>query len=221
MWLTLWRWQFALPTVGDARVKGGGEIMIGFLRGKILQVYGECCLLDVGGVGYRVFASTQVLGTLMAGAEFSFFIHTSVREDAIILYGFAKREEYEAFQLLLSVSGIGPKGALAILSATGVNELYAAIGGEDVNALKKLPGVGKKSAERLVLELKDKVGAAEKSSFIGKSTSIGSGIAGEAAAALTALGYSQGEIAGVAKDFAAADSVQEAIKMALKQLGRE
>ena len=192
--------------------------MIGYLRGKILNIYGDCCLVDVGGVGYRVFPTAYALGNLKGGEEAAFFVHTAVREDAIILYGFEAKEEYDAFQLLISVSGIGPKGALAILSALSVGELYLAIAQEDTNTLKKLPGVGKKSAERLVLELKDKVGAPQ-SGQIPAPRSVKGGIADEAAAALASLGYSQAEINQVAVKFADAPTVQDAIKTALKELG--
>lgn len=193
--------------------------MIGFLRGKVIGNYGDYCLLDVGGVGYRVFTTAQALSGIALGAECSFFVQTTVREDAILLYGFAKREEYEAFQLLVSVSGIGPKGALAILSTMAVSDLYAAIAQENISALKKLPGVGKKSAERLVLELKDKVGGVGEIPTSG-AVSVGAGVSDEATAALMALGYSQGEIARVTKQIAAATSTQEAIRLALKELGK-
>ena len=194
--------------------------MIGYLRGQIIDVYENYCLLDVGGVGYRVFAAATTLGKLAAGQETTFYIHTAVREDAILLYGFATQEEYGAFCRLVTVSGIGPKGAMAILGVIGVSDLYAAIANEDVTTLKTLPGVGKKSAERLVLELKDKVTAADGGAAPAPSTGNTGNINQEATAALMALGYSQGEIARVAGKFTGAGTVNEAIKAALKELGK-
>lgn len=193
--------------------------MIGYLRGRVIGTYDTYCLLDAGGVGYRVFASPGTMSALPADGETEFYIHTAVREDAILLYGFATREEYEAFGLLVSVSGIGAKGALAILGAISVNDLYTAIGQEDTATLKTLPGVGKKSAERLVLELKDKVTAKGTAAPV-TTVSPGGSISQEAMAALTALGYGAGEIAQVAGKFAAAASVEDALKTALKELGK-
>ena len=130
--------------------------MIGFLRGKVVQLLADYCLLDVGGVGYRVFIPTSTRSRLKTGEEAMLYTHLSVREDAMTLYGFESQEEYQGFQMLISVSGIGPKVALGILSSITVGKLFQAIHGKQLAVLTKLPGVGKKSAERMILELKDK-----------------------------------------------------------------
>ena len=130
--------------------------MIGFLRGDVLDVTDNRILLLVGGVGYQVtLAHGPESDTLVAGAKLEVHVHTHVREDALDLYGFITRVEKELFLLLLTVNGIGPKGALAVLSGMSPATLVEAILGGDHGKLQKIPGVGKKTAERLVLELSD------------------------------------------------------------------
>jgi Holliday junction DNA helicase RuvA len=131
--------------------------MIATLTGKLQLRYPDRVVVDVGGVGYEVFLSADGLSRLSVGSETFLFIHTNVREDAIILYGFIEEEEKEMFLILKTVSGIGPKLALAILSGMRVNELCRAIGAKDIKLLTSLQGVGKKTAERLCVELQEKV----------------------------------------------------------------
>ena len=171
--------------------------MIGFLRGKVASLLPEYCLLDVAGVGYRVFISAATRGQLRLGEEATLYTHLAVREDALLLYGFSRQEEYEIFQLLISVSGIGPKVALGALSAISVEALCQALRGQQLAQLTKLPGIGKKTAERLILELKDKVRAGEDGEDSAGDTfaaPVGEERIAEAMAALTALGYSAAEI---------------------------
>lgn len=133
--------------------------MIATLKGELLLRYTDRVIVDVGGVGYEVYLSVD--GLTRAGelnTETFLFIHTHVREDAMMLYGFVEEEEKEMFLTLKSVSGIGPKLALAILSGMRVAELAKAIVAGDVKLLTSLPGVGKRTAERLCVELKEKVG---------------------------------------------------------------
>ena len=193
--------------------------MIGFLRGKVVQLLSDYCLLDVGGVGYRVFIPTSTRSRLKSGEEAMLYTHLSVREDAMTLYGFDSQEEYQGFQMLISVSGIGPKVALGILSAITVSKLFQAIHGKQLAVLTKLPGVGKKSAERMVLELKDK--AAELDGAEGEFDSPveepADGGLSDAAAALSSLGYSQAEISSVLRKAKASMSTEETIKFALKE----
>ena len=192
--------------------------MIGFLRGKVVQLLTEYCLLDVGGVGYRVFIPTSTRSRLKAGEEAMLYTHLSVREDAMTLYGFESQEEYQGFQMLISVSGIGPKVALGILSSITVSKLFQAIHGQQIAVLTKLPGVGKKSAQRLILELKDK--AAELDGAEGEievpAEEIGDSLS-DAAAALSSLGYSQAEISSVLRRVKEPVSTEEAVKYALKE----
>lgn len=133
--------------------------MIATLLGKLLLRYSDRVVIDVGGVGYEVFLSTDGISRLgETHSEVFLYIHTHVREDALILYGFAEEEEKEMFLILKTVSGIGPKLALAILSGMRVEELCRAIGTHDVKGLTSLQGVGKRTAERLCVDLKEKVG---------------------------------------------------------------
>lgn len=133
--------------------------MIASLTGKIQYIALDRCVVDVRGVGYEVFMSTEGLSRLPEKGEDIFFhIHTNVREDAIVLFGFGERLEKEMFLTLKTVSGIGPKLALAILSGMQLDSLSQAISSEDIKTLTTITGVGKKTAERLCVELKDKVG---------------------------------------------------------------
>ena len=178
--------------------------MIGYLRGRVAHLFADYCLLDVQGVGYRVFIASSGRSHLHKGEEAELFIHTSVREDAILLYGFYSQEEYDVFQLLISVSGIGPKVALGMLSAISVDSLCKAIHQKQSAVLTKLPGIGKKSAERIILELKDKVAwngdKEEESALPDAGEAVGDDMISEAMAALASLGYSQAELAPVLRN---------------------
>jgi len=132
--------------------------MIAHLRGRILEKHPTYLILEAGGVGYEVTISIPSFSGLPAeGAEVSLYIHTHVREDSLALYGFLRREEKELFERLISVSGIGPKLAITVLSGMAADALVSALRGNDLIALTRIPGVGKKTAERMVLELRDKL----------------------------------------------------------------
>ena len=194
--------------------------MIGFLRGKVAGLLPEYCLLDVAGVGYRVFISAATRGRLRLGEEATLYTHLAVREDALLLYGFSRQEEYEIFQLLISVSGIGPKVALGALSAISVEALCQALRGQQLSQLTKLPGIGKKTAERLILELKDKVRAGEDgedSAAYTFAAPVGEERIAEAMAALTALGYSAAEIEPVLRRAGHCSTAEETIRFALRE----
>jgi len=168
--------------------------MIASLTGTIQYISTDRCVVDVNGVGYEVFLSTVGLSRLPETGEKIFLhIHTSVREDAIVLFGFAEQVEKEMFLTLKTVSGIGPKLALAVLSGMQIELLCQAIGSEDIKALTTISGVGKKTAERICVELKDKVGSilpvTAKTASIGTTAEEPSVIA-DALSALVNLGYS-------------------------------
>jgi len=131
--------------------------MISFLRGKIIYIKEKEICLEVQGVGYRVFVPQRLLKELTLEQEVAFWVETLVREDAIDLYGFSEQPERELFKLLLKVSGVGPKAALNLLSDLDTAELARAIMQEDLKKLSGVSGVGKKTAERITLELKEKV----------------------------------------------------------------
>ena len=133
--------------------------MIALLRGTLAYKSIDHVIVDVGGVGYRLFIPLSTFYSLPESGDVSLFTHTHVREDALMLYGFLSMEEKELFGTLIGISGIGPKLAINILSHSAVDELKTAIVGGDIKRLSSLPGIGKKTAERLVLELKDKIDA--------------------------------------------------------------
>lgn len=198
--------------------------MIGFLRGQVAALKADYCLLDVNGVGYRVFVAGSTRSKLRLKEETQLFTYMNVYQDGITLYGFASEDEYDIFQLLIGVSGIGPKVALGILSSITVDGLCKAIQNKQATVLTKLPGIGKKSAERLILELKDKVGFATSDDdevlTLDMEGAVGDDIVSEAQAALVALGYSQAEIAPVLKKATKCKTTEEIIKLALKQLNK-
>ena len=199
--------------------------MIGFLRGKVAYIFPDYCFLDVHDVGYRVFVSHQTRNHIGIGEEVMLYIHTHVREDAILLYGFFSQEEYDLFQHLIGISGIGPKVAQGILSAITANEFYRLIHQKDVKAITKLPGIGKKTAERIILELKDKLAPTMVDDI--SSTDQTAGLAGdigdkisETTEALLSLGFGQSEIQSVLKKKTEWASTEEIIRYALAELQR-
>jgi len=199
--------------------------MIGFLRGKVTYTFPDYCFLDVHDVGYRVFVSHQTRNHLSVGEEVMLYIHTHVREDAILLYGFFSQEEYDLFQHLIGISGIGPKVAQGILSAITANEFYRLIHQKDVKAITKLPGIGKKTAERIILELKDKLTSSsfDDDSFADHAAGFGDGMGdkiSEATEALLNLGFGQSEIQSVLKKKMDWESTEEIIRYALAELQR-
>src|SRR3989339_598735 len=161
--------------------------MIGSIRGKMGLKTEKFILVETGGVGYKINISPDTLSkTSKIGDDIFLFIHTHVREDALDLYGFLNQEELEFFEMLINVSGIGPKGALTILGIASIETLRKAIGTGDTSYLTKISGIGKKTAEKIIIELRDKVGKEKE----------GSSLQGEldAMEALKSLGYSQSEV---------------------------
>lgn len=197
--------------------------MIGKLTGRYGGASGEgSVIVEVGGVGYTVRVPLGALPVLRKGttADVSLFIHTAVREDAIDLYGFPTEEELGFFKLLMSVSGIGPKSALNILNVSDVQTLKRGIAGGDAASLTKVFGIGKKSAERIVVELRDKV-ALEISA---RPSTGASGDEAEVVEVLMAMGYSAAEARRALKEastggMVSGTSVRERLAAALKALG--
>ncbi len=133
--------------------------MIGFLDGIVEDIRDGSAIINVGGVGYKVGVGSSLLSKLRSGDNTQLFIYTQVREDILALYGFETLEELDFFELLISVSGIGPKAAMGVLSAASVEKIRASIVNQDPTLLSSVSGIGKKTAEKVVLELKNKVGA--------------------------------------------------------------
>lgn len=190
--------------------------MIAQLEGKIAGIRGNAVILMVGGVGYQVAVSAYTLGKLAGKDQVLLHIHTHVREDALALYGFLDEEELGMFELLISVSGIGPKVGLSILSIADVKTIRLAIVNKDPNILTRVSGVGKKTAEKLIVELQNKVEAVAGD----EDSDAASGQ--DALEALTSLGYSITEareaLKVVPKD---TKDVSARIRAALKTLGKK
>ncbi len=164
--------------------------MIGHLRGRLLRKRPQEVVIDVAGVGYRVQIPLSTFYRLgEPGADAALHVHTHVREEALLLFGFLSEQEQSLFELLISVSGVGPKVALAVLSGIEADELSAALSAGDVVRLTRIPGVGKKTAERLVLELRDKLPAGSAPS--GTPASSASAVKDDALSALANLGYAR------------------------------
>lgn len=171
--------------------------MIGFINGRVDHIGTGFCLVEAQGVGYRIFMNASDLGRLAVDQRIKIYTYLSVREDALQLYGFLSYDMYSLFTKLITVSGIGPKVALGVLSATKTDAFFLAIRNRDIKYLTKLPGIGKKTAERMLLELKNLVGPETGST--GESGSdifqpVDNSPLGEAMDALASLGYTQDEI---------------------------
>jgi Holliday junction DNA helicase RuvA len=193
--------------------------VIGYLKGKIISAKPTQIILDVNNVGYLIHISISTFEKISDQNEVSLYIHTYVREDAINLYGFYTEAEKEMFELLISISGIGPKVALSILSGISVEELQSAIQSENVSRLVSVPGVGRKTAERVVLELKSKVGFIETTA----SKGIDFTIKQEAVLALTTLGYNQKVADKIVRDLLSSNpslTLEELIKKSLAELNK-
>jgi len=199
--------------------------VIGKLRGKIDEVSDDCIVVDVDGVGYMVRVTAQELDRATAGStDIVFHIHTHVREDAIELYGFRNRQQLRVFKLLIGVSGVGPRLALDTLSTLEPADFMSAISSGDLASLTQISGVGKKTAERLVLELSDKVGTIDFTPRHGTGTSGAGTTATEAVEALGSLGYSRSEAEKVVRRLLSEDGqmdTQEIVRRALQHLSGE
>jgi holliday junction DNA helicase RuvA len=189
--------------------------MIGSLRGAVEYVASDHALIEVGGIGYRVMAGPALLAGLRPQAEAHLYTHHLVREDQQALFGFAAREELAFFELLLTVSQVGPRLALAITSAHPVTRLQLAIVGDDVDVFTSVSGVGRKTAQRIILELKEKVHAA------GIAAGTAAAADSDVVAALESLGYSRSAARRAAGAIAGADDGLDArIRSALQELAR-
>ena len=188
--------------------------MIAWLNGSVKFLSDDYCILDVHGVGYKIFFHAKTRQLFSVGGSADFFIHTAVRDDDISLYGFTSQADLDFFELLLTVNGIGAKGALAITEKISAADFARAVKFQDLKTLMRLPGVGKKSAERILLELKDKVQTLATANL----NPIDSAAQEEAAEALEALGYSTAEISAAFDKAPKNSSTEQLIKIALKNL---
>jgi Holliday junction DNA helicase RuvA len=202
--------------------------VIAFLRGELLENDGETAVIDVAGVGYQVLVSAATAAALPAvGSPTRLFVHTHfVTDEPLRLYGFAAADERALFQTLISVQGVGPRVALAILAGIEAGELVRAIASGDVNRLTEVKGVGKKTAERLALELREKiltVGAGKAAAPVAPArpaNGVPRGPLGEVHGALVTLGYKPSEIESLIEEMDAARPPAELIREALSALRR-
>lgn len=202
--------------------------MYSYIKGELSEIVAENhIVVENGGIGYNIYIPGQVLSLLPGvGEEVKIYTYLCVREDAFILYGFLTRDDLNVFKLLIGVSGIGPKGALAILSVMSTDDLRFAVLSDDAKAIAKAPGVGNKTAQRLIIELKDKLSledAFEQKLSHTQEAVYGNGLKGirnEAVEALVSLGYSSTEALKVLRDIEITEdsSVEDILKLALKQM---
>lgn len=199
--------------------------MFHHIKGTVFHVDPNRVVLDNGGVGYSINTSFFSASAVKKGEEALFYTYLHVREDAMELYGFATEEELSCYKMLTSISGVGPKAALAILSVVTPEKLALCVISEDEKALTKAPGVGKKLAQRIILELKDKLAKSQLSVSGGAGVElpqpeVNMGSAGEALAALTVLGYGRAEAAEALGGLDESLPVEELVRQCLKKLMR-
>lgn len=198
--------------------------MFYYLNGTVTHMEANLAVVDCGGVGYACYTTMKTLAALKIGEKAKLFTHCNIKEDAFDIFGFASQRELSCFRLLISISGVGPKAALSILSSSSPEDLALAVASGNEKALTIAPGVGKKLAQRILLELKDKIGK-ELGDLSGGSDwgpVIASGDSGgklaDITAALTVLGYAPNEISAALKGVDMESlSVEEAIKLVLKK----
>jgi Holliday junction DNA helicase RuvA len=195
--------------------------MISYIRGELVEIQADSVVVEAGGVGYGIMVPTPVLSELPSiGYEVKIYTYFQVKEDGMSLYGFLTREDRQMFEMLIGVSGIGPKGALGILSVLSPDDLRFAVLGEDAAAIARAPGIGKKTAQRCIIELKDKLNLEEAveikmSHNQSKPENASENARNEALQALVALGYSSTDAMRAMKH-AEGDTVEALIKSALK-----
>lgn len=194
--------------------------MYDYIKGEIASTERDCAVIDAGGVGYRVFTSAQSLLHIKTGQTAKLFCQLIVREDAHTIYGFYTPEERAMFIRLTGVSGIGPKVALAILSAMKLSDIAAAIITSDESAFQKISGVGKKTAQRIIIDLAEKIATTEALDMGGDVPTGPADKEAEAVSALVALGYNRTEaMRAVSSVKNLGDTTEELILMALKRMG--
>lgn len=201
--------------------------MINYIKGKLAGITGNSIIVENGGIGYEIFVPVPAgYGTWQQGEEILVYTYMHVREDLVQLFGFADRDSLEVFKMLVTVSGIGPKGAVGIIGAMGTDTLRFAILADDEKTIAKAPGIGIKTARKLIIELKDKIKAKEviEEAFVhGREKTVSSGssqLISDAAEALEALGYAPAQALAAVKsvDKDTYKTASELLKLSLKNL---
>lgn len=201
--------------------------MIAYVKGELADITENYAVVEVGGIGYEVYmTSTTIMGLPAIGSSIKLYTYLHVREDAISLYGFKTKDDLEMFRLLITVNGIGPKGALAILSSISADDIRFAVLAEDVKTLAKAPGIGNKTAGKLILELKDKLKletAFEQRLKNQEEKAAAASVAAqkeEAIQALTVLGYSASDALKIVNQIEITEDMtsEEILKLCLKRI---
>lgn len=197
--------------------------MIAYIKGELTDIEADKIIVESGGIGYNIYVPTSVImGIGNIGTTVKVYTYLGVKEDSMTLYGFSTKEELKIFRLMIGVSGIGPKGAIGILSSLSTDDLRLAVMSEDDAAIAKAPGIGRKTAMKLIIELKDKLNIDDAVSVNVSSNiidnTITNDIRSEALQAMVALGYSQSQAAKAVKSADIDDNttVEDVIKHALK-----
>ena len=197
--------------------------MIYSVSGKLIHTENDIAVIECGGVGYACKTTFSTLQKIAGKETVTLYTHLAVKEDDVSLYGFADKEELKSFRMLISVSGVGPKAALSILSGCTPSQFALAVATGDSKSLTKIKGIGAKTAQRIVLELKDKISKENTLSVRGESSAFsvsGGGAVSEAVSALVVLGYSESEAMGVVSKLDSSLPVEEMIKKALVGLAK-
>lgn len=200
--------------------------MLYSVRGKLIAIESNAAVVECGGVGYMCQTTMNTLKAVKLNTEVTLYTYLNVREDAVDLFGFATKAELETFKNLISVSGVGPKAGLAVLSELSPEQVAMAIASDDLKTITRAQGIGKKIAQRIVLELKDKLAKAAKedSSFAQvaqNSVNVSAGNVPKAIEALGVLGYSPSDVSPVLATLDSALPVEQLISLTLKQMGRQ
>ncbi len=200
--------------------------MLYSVRGKLIAIESNAAVVECGGVGYMCQTTMNTLKAVKLNTEVTVYTYLNVREDAVDLFGFATKAELETFKNLISVSGVGPKAGLAVLSELSPEQVAMAIASDDLKTITRAQGIGKKIAQRIVLELKDKLAKAanEDSSFAQaaqNSVNVSAGNVPKAIEALGVLGYSPSDVSPVLATLDSALPVEQLISLTLKQMGRQ
>ena len=200
--------------------------MLYSVRGKLIAIESNAAVVECGGVGYMCQTTMNTLKAVKLNTEVTLYTYLNVREDAVDLFGFATKAELETFKNLISVSGVGPKAGLAVLSELSPEQVAMAIASDDLKTITRAQGIGKKIAQRIVLELKDKLAKAAKedspcAQAAQNSVNVSTGNVPKAIEALGVLGYSPSDVSPVLATLDSALPVEQLISLTLKQMGRQ
>lgn len=200
--------------------------MLYSVRGKLIHTTTSSAVVECGGVGYNCQTTINTLRSIKLNTEVTLYTYLNVREDAVELFGFATKTELETFKTLISVSGVGPKAGLAVLSELSPEQVAMAIASDDIKTITRAQGIGKKIAQRIILELKDKLAKAANtddgiSAVTGAALNTASGNIPKAIEALGVLGYAPSDVSPVLASFDSSLPVEQLIANTLKQMGRQ